>query len=66
MRKLKMDINNILFPCMSMWGFMIAAAFIVKAVATRRLQMVSNKETQILLRDRLRIIQMERKYKEVV
>jgi hypothetical protein len=45
-----------------MWGFMIAAAFVVEAVANRRLQMVSNKETQILLRERLRNIQMERKY----
>lgn len=60
-----MDIN-ILFLCLPVWGFMIATSFIIKAVANRRLQMVSNKETQILLRDRLRIIQMERKYKEVV
>ena len=61
MRKLKMDIN-IWFLCGGVWGFMIAAAFVVKAVANRRLQMVSKKETQMVLRERLRIIQMERKY----
>lgn len=56
-----MDIN-IWFLCGGVWGFMIAAAFVVKAVANRRLQMVSKKETQMVLRERLRIIQMERKY----
>ena len=61
MRKLKMDIN-IWFLCGGGGGFMIAAAFVVKAVANHRLQMVSKKETQMLLRERLRIIQMERKY----